>query len=139
MMTDLLNQILTSIGTVTEGLGGVSFSLVNELVEAYGESDLANRLYADIPEEVPWQVVARLFNGIIWSTTDNGAALCYAVEGWLATGDDLRKARIGLALEVFLYPDSGQMEEVLCRLARRFPEVKIECDCMIYWRRQQVH
>jgi hypothetical protein len=46
----------------------------------YGEQDIANRLYEDIPLEIKWQVVANLYGILIWSTNDNGAELMRTAE-----------------------------------------------------------
>ena len=52
-----------------------SFELVNDLLGEFGEADLANRLYAAVPVDCPLDVVADLFNILLWSTSDNGATI----------------------------------------------------------------
>ena len=65
-----------------------SFTLVDRLLAEFGEGDLAERLYAAIPIECPWEVVADLFGILQWSTSDNGAALSRATTpqaGWVTS------------------------------------------------------
>jgi hypothetical protein len=50
-------------------------SVLSKLVQEFGESDLAERLYCEIPRSVPYEVVCDLFNLLAWRTNDNGASV----------------------------------------------------------------
>ena len=69
-------------------------------------------------------VIADLFDRMIWVFADNGGALLAVVREWLDQGDDLRRVKIGLAMqEAFVYARRTDIEEAFARLARRYPEV----------------
>lgn len=113
-----------------------SFELVQQLVAVYGEDDLAERLYSDIPPECPWEVVADLFGFLVWLTSDNGWHLIRTMENWLRAGDDTRRIRVALNSDVFPFADSAEMELVLERIAGRLPEVAEDCRRAIEARHQ---
>lgn len=75
-----------------------AFDAVNEVVSVFGELDLANRLFAEIPRTVPEELVVELFNLLAWQTNDNGAAMTREVETWLREQHDPRKLRIAMSL-----------------------------------------
>jgi hypothetical protein len=109
---------------------------VDCLLAEFGEGDLAERLYDAIPIECPWEVVADLFGILQWSTSDNGAALSRATEGWLRAGEDPRRMRVALHLDSYPFLDRSEMEQVLRGVAARHPEVAARCDELIEARRQ---
>src|SRR5262249_39501992 len=84
-------------------------------------ADLAERLYADIPAECPWEVVADLFSILLWTTSDNGKAMIQTAEGWLLARDDARRVRIALNLDGYPFSLPAEMEQVLAQVAERFP------------------
>jgi hypothetical protein len=113
-----------------------SFGWVDRLLAEFGEADLAERLYAVIPSECPWEVIADLFGILVWSTSDNGAALSRAAEGWLRAGEDLRRIRVALHLDSYPFLDRSEMEQVLKDVASKHPEVAARCDELIGSRRR---
>lgn len=124
---NLLAKTLDAVATERPTRFDRSFDLAGRLVAVYGEDDLASRLYRDIPAEYPWQVVADLFNLLIWSTADNGASLTRTTEGWLRQGDDVRKVLVALHLDVYPFGDSDEMERILKLVAARHPSAVGRC------------
>src|SRR5262249_39984176 len=100
-----------------------SFDLVHEIIEKFGESGLAERLYTLIPRHRPWEDVADLFGILIWSTSDNGDALIKTTEQWLREAVDLRQVQIALNLDIYPFLERRTMEQVLSDLGNKFPEV----------------
>lgn len=113
-----------------------SFELVEQLLQAYGEDQLAERLYGEIPYEIPWEVVADLFGILTWSTSDNGTALGRKTEEWLRSGEDLRRVQVALHLDAYPFLDRSEMERVLNQIAVRHPEVAEVCKNLVDSRRQ---
>jgi len=113
-----------------------SFALVAQLLGEYGEANLTERLYQEIPKYVPWEVVADLFGIILWSAGDNGVALMRTAENWLRSGEDLRRIRMVLNLDVYPFMDPSVMERVLNKVAAQHPEVADRCRDLVESRRQ---
>lgn len=134
-MKPILVETLATITQEREKGFDRSFQLVDPIVRVYGENSLAERLYAEIATDVSWEVVADLFGILIWSTSDNGAALTRQTEEWLRRGDDLRAIRIALHLDVYPFLDRAEMERVLGQVAARHPAVAECCREMIASRR----
>jgi hypothetical protein len=132
----ILAVTLAAIGAERGARLDRSFILVDRLLAELGESDLAERLYAAIPIECPWEVVADLFGILEWSTSDNGAALSRATEGWLRAAEDPRRMRVALNLDSYPFLDRSEMERVLRGVAARHPEVAARCDELIEARRR---
>lgn len=131
-----LAEMLATIAAERDRKPGRRFVVVKRLLAEFGEADLAERLYAAIPSDCPWEVVADLFSLLEWSTSDNGSALQRAAEGWLRTGDDLRRIRVALHLDVYPFLDRAEMEEVLQGVAVRYPAVAERCSELIESRRR---
>lgn len=112
-----------------------AFELVDELLLAYGEHDLAERLFSDIEKETDWRVVADLFAILQWSTSDNGHAIALSAERWLRACDDERKVNIALHLDTYPFSDKSEMNEVLQIAAGKFPSCSIRCKSLIQSRR----
>ena len=56
-----------------------SFDAVVAVVREFGERDLANVLFSEIPRTVPFELVAELFDLLAWQTNDNGASVSRAL------------------------------------------------------------
>ncbi len=132
----ILAETLAAIGSERGGQFDRSFALVDRLLAEFGEGDLAERLYAAIPVDCPWEVVADLFGILIWSTSDNGTAICRATEGWLRAGEDPRRMRVALHMDAYLFLERAEMERVLRGVAARRPEVAPRCDELVEGRRK---
>jgi hypothetical protein len=132
----ILVETLAAIGSERGEKFDRSFALVDRLLAELGEIDLAERLYAAIPIECPWEVIADLFGILLWSTSDNGAALSRATEGWLQAGEDLRRMRVALHLDSYPFLDRSEMEQVLREVATRHPEVAARCNELVEARRK---
>lgn len=104
-----------------------AFDAVRQLVEVLGENDLANRIFQDIPGEIPFELIVDLFNLLSWQTEDNGAAIARTVEQWLITGQDIRRLRIALNLDVYPFVDAQQMSRTLSVVAEKFPRLAGRC------------
>ncbi len=113
-----------------------SFILVDRLLAEFGEGDLAERLYAAIPIECPWEVIADLFGILEWSTSDNGTSLSRATEDWLRAAEDPRRMRVALNLDSYPFLDRSEMERILSRVAAIYPDVAARCDELIEARRR---
>lgn len=116
-----------------------AFDAVNHVVSVFGELDLANRLFAEIPRTVPEDLVVELFNLLAWQTNDNGAAMTREVETWLREQHDLRKLRIAMSLDVYPFPDAQEMYQVLSTLAAAIPEVAAMCQRLMTSRKASTH
>lgn len=128
MVQPLLQQTLSMIEAERTRNFHESFQLVDELLKEYGEQDIAEYLYRDIPTDYSWEVVADLFGILIWSMSDSGAAALFdTTNQWLLEGDNLRKIRIALNIDLYPFRNSQQMKDVLSELANRYPEVAQQC------------
>jgi hypothetical protein len=128
MVQPFLQQTLSMIEAERTGNFHESFRLVDELLKEYGEQDIAEHLYRDIPTDCSWEVVADLFGILIWSMSDAGAAALFdTTNQWLLEGDNLRKIRIALNIDLYPFRNSHQMRDVLFELANRYPEVAQQC------------
>lgn len=134
--SSILAETLAAIGSERGGRFDRSFALVDRLLAEFGEVDLAERLYATIPIECPWEVVADLFGILEWSTSDNGAALIRATESWLRAGEDTRRIRVALHLDSYPFLDRSEMEQVLRKVAAKHHEVAARCNELIESRRR---
>jgi len=132
----VLSETLAAIGSERGEWFDRSFTLAARLLAEFGEDGLAERLASAIPAECPWEVAADLFGILQWCTSDNGAAIGAAAEGWLRAGDDLRRIRVALHLDSYPFPSRSEMEQVLRRVAARHPEVAARCDELIEARRR---
>jgi hypothetical protein len=131
MSNALLDTTLSTI--LAERISGFdhSFELVNQVVETYGESNLAEILYTQASPEYPWEVIADLFCLLIWSTSDNGKTLTETTQRWLLAGQDINKIKIALHLDIYPFEELEQMEQVLSKIARLYPELAARCDELI--------
>ena len=114
-----------------------AFSAAHAVVVEFGEENLADRLFADIPDSTSFMLVARLFDFLAWQTHDNGSAMTRAVERWLLEGTDLRKIQIALNLEVFPFPDEYEMYRALSDVAISHPQVADNCQQLISSRQRR--
>ncbi|MEW6129431.1 MAG: hypothetical protein AB1757_20490 [Acidobacteriota bacterium] len=130
-MNRILQDTLAMIKAERGGSGSERFALVDKLLLEYGENNLAERLYNDIPPEWTWGIVADLFAILIWSTSDNGHALTNVTDQWLEQGDDLRKIQIALHLDTYPFLQRDKMNSVLSSLATRYPIVADRCNELI--------
>ncbi len=72
----------------------VSFDTAAAVVTEFGEPNLANILFSEIPRTVPFELVPELFDLLTWQTNDNGGSIHRTVETWLREGNDNRKLLI---------------------------------------------
>jgi len=108
-----------------------SFRAADELIAVYGETELAERLFSEIPRTVPFEIVAELFDILTWQTSDNGSAIHRTVERWLLEGLDNRKLLIALHLDSCPFIDTEDMRKVLSQLAEKNPRVAGRCRLLI--------
>jgi hypothetical protein len=131
MAASVLQSLLEAIASERSGKFERSFHLADQLLAEYGTADLAERLYRDIPESWPWEVVADLYSILIWQTPDEGKALTNTTERWLIECASERQARIALNLGVYPFLDRSKMEQVLTGVAQRFPDLSDHCSSLI--------
>jgi len=122
-MTSTLSEAVAAILAERPERFDESFRLADRLLAEYGEDDLAERLYADIPPDCPWEVVADLLTILVGITSDNGSTIQRTAERWLSDGEDLRRVRVALGMDVYPFLNRNEMESVLTRVAARHPEV----------------
>ncbi|WP_247842207.1 hypothetical protein [Pseudomonas sp. MWU12-3103b] len=108
-----------------------AFSAARAVVLEFGEENLADRLFADIPDSISFMLVARLFDFLAWQTEDNGSAMTRAIERWLVEGTNLRKVQIALNLDVYPFLDEREMDRVLSDVAVSLPEMADRCQQII--------
>ena len=104
-----------------------AFSASRAVVLEFGEENLADRLFADIPDSISFMQVARLFDFLAWQTEDNGSAMTRAIERWLVEGTNLRKVQIALNLDVYPFLDERELDRVLSDVAVSLPEMADRC------------
>jgi hypothetical protein len=138
MIGPVLQQTLAAVQAERPSSFDKSFKLLDRLLLEYGETDLAERLYQEIPLDCPWEVAASLFAILVWSMSDPGAtALIDTANQWLLQGNDLRKIRIALNLDLYPFRERTTMNEVLSRIAARYPEVAPRCSELITGRQRE--
>ncbi|MDR6957256.1 hypothetical protein J2W43_001232 [Pseudomonas brassicacearum] len=108
-----------------------AFSAARAVVVEFGEQNLADRLFADIPDSISFMEVARLFDFLAWQTDDNGSAVTRTVERWLVEGTDLRKIKIAPNLDVYPFTDEQEMSRVLSNVEICHPQVADNCQRLI--------
>lgn len=139
-MYQSMNKILKKTLSCIEKENGEfdkSFSLVDLLIQEYGEERLAERLYSEIDHAIDCKVVAALYGILVWSTSDNGHALIKTTEQWILDCEDVRKISIALHLDVFPFRESSEMEKRLSDVARKFPSITSRCEELIRERADQ--
>lgn len=109
--------------------------ILKKLVEQFGEEDLANKLFEEIPRTVPYEVVCDLFDLLAWRTNDNGSSVIRTVESWLRDATDNRQLFIALHLDVYPFLDRQEMEDVLSKLAGQNHVFHHRCNELIAQRR----
>ena len=117
----------------------VSFDAAAAVVREFGERDLANVLFSEIPRTVPFELVAELFDLLAWQTNDNGSSVTRTIEAWLREGRDNRKLLIALHLAVYPFIDYREMERVLSHLAETNFRVAARCKELMRSRRRDGH
>ncbi len=115
----------------------LTLSLAKQLAPGtrLGEQQLAERLFDQIPRTIPFELVAELFELLVWQTNDNGAAIHRAIEAWLRAGFDNRKLLIALHLGAYPFVNPDEMETVLSELAEKNTRVAQRCNELILSRR----
>ena len=113
-----------------------SFKLAEQILESYGETNIAQVLYGDIDPHTKWKPIADLLGILIWSTSDNGEAIMRTAEGWLLRGTDIRRIRIAVNLDVYPFNDAATMESVFSEIATRYPTMECELSQLINDRSQ---
>lgn len=114
-----------------------AFSAAHAVVVEFGEDNLADRLFADIPDSLSFRQVARLFDFLAWQTDDNGSAMTRTAERWLVEGTGLRKIQIALNLEVYPFADEHEMYRVLSDVAISHPQAASRCRWLISSRKSR--
>lgn len=129
-MKKILRQTLEKIKEES-GDFDESFYLVNCLLDEYGENKLASLLYREIDKSIDWNVIADLFNILIWSTSDNGSQLIRETNKWLIEAEDIRKIKIALNLDVYPFKEQDKMERVLNDIKSKYPNLAGKCNSLI--------
>jgi hypothetical protein len=134
-MNPTISKVLDAICRERDnGRYSVSFDAAEELIAAYGEDGLADRLLNEIPRTIPFEIVAELFDILSWQTNDNGTDIARTLEGWLLAGLENRKLLIALHVEFYPFLDAEEMVRVLSDLADKNPKVAARCNFLIQQR-----
>lgn len=112
-----------------------TFELVDCLVSEYGENKLGSRLYNEIDKSIDCNIIADLFNILIWSTSDNGSQLIRETETWLVEAKDIRKIKIAINLDIYPFQEKKKMELVLNNIKSKYPDLAKRCISLIKSRR----
>lgn len=130
-MTPILTEVIAAICRERDTSFYQVHDLVHQLLSEYGEADLTNRLFAEIPRDVSFEIVVDLLDTLCGSTSDNGGALHQTLEDWLREGKDNRKLRIALHCEAYPFTDADEMERVLGHLSETNAAVSYRCRFLI--------
>ncbi len=134
-MNELLSRTLKTI-ELERPKFHESFQLVAELLQLYGELNLAERLYADCAPSVAWPVIADLFSILIWTTNDNGHALTRTTERWLIECNDERKVNVAINLDSYPFMEQVEMARYLSVAAKNFPSSTDRCNELLAERKK---
>jgi hypothetical protein len=111
-----------------------SFEAASAIIKEFGEQGLAERIFSEIPRTIPFELVAELFELLMWQTEDNGGAIHTIIEDWLREGTDNRKMLIALNSGIYPFTDDEEMERVLSRLAATNIRISGRCKEIIQMR-----
>jgi hypothetical protein len=115
-VNDLLSKALASIALESPQFDK-SFEVVDHLLLAYGEHDLANRLVSEIDEATPsWPSCLRYSNGRLATTVTPFVSL---------------PNNIALNLETYPFSNGGAMKGALQVVASKFPSTSARCKHLI--------
>lgn len=90
-------------------------------------SDLMDLLLTHTARELPAKALAEVFDRLIWCLDDEGSAILRVREAWLRS-DDRRRVEVALAMdETYPFVDALEMDEVLSRVAVRWPDLSTLC------------
>jgi len=131
MISKLLEQVLDTAQVERASGFNKSFDLLNQILQQYGEENIAERLYKDIPKEYSWELEADILGILIWSTSDNGHSIIQTIERWLLEQESLRKMQIALHLGIYPFNTFSQMKKVLTDISLKFPEVANQCHILV--------
>ena len=108
-----------------------SFDLVDQLLQEYGEIELAEKLFEELSGKVAWEVISELFGILVWSTSDNGSSLLAITNQWLQECNNIEKVKIALNLDCYPFKDKNDMMNVLNQVGLKYPEVKGHCQDLV--------
>ncbi len=129
-MNNIKETLMTISKERTVGFSG-AFIMVSDIVKKYGEKDIANNLWAVIPENSDLDDVSDLYGILIWSTEDNGFELVQTAEKWLTESTDYRKVYVSLHLDVYPFNTRSEMVSVFSKVVATFPNLKHVCEKLI--------
>jgi hypothetical protein len=100
--------------------------------------EVMNFLVDSRSAELDLDVVADLFDRMIWISSDNGGAIICVRERWLF-GEDRVRVEVALRMnEVFPCNSREEMSSVFDRIGERWPDLWTLCvDWLARWDRQQ--
>ncbi len=105
---------------------------VEDLFRAQGCEDIAPLVEQLVREErLSLRAASALLAVATWSGSENGESLQRTLEQWLREGDDSRRISLALHEGVFPFVSTSEMDEVLMRVAARFPEHAARCRDLI--------
>lgn len=86
---------------------------VDKLMEEYGESNFAAKVFDNVPRSIPFEIIADIFNMGIWSGNNNGRDIINTTNDWLKACNDTRKMLVALNLEVLPYKNKEEAIQAL--------------------------
>lgn len=114
-----------------------AFHLVDQLIAEWGESGIAGKVVDLTPEGTPTDLMARALSMMQWSTSDNGHGISAEAERWLVDAEDPLRVHVALNLDFFPFATREEMEEALLKVAKRFPDLRTNCERLVESRKRK--
>jgi hypothetical protein len=112
--------------------------LLGELFKLLKTEDIGELVAKAVEDDLLTQAQGGEILGIaVWSGETNGAELQLTIERWLEEAKNPIRVGLALSLGIFPFISGAQMNEVLQRVADRFPQYAQQCRDMIRRRSAQ--
>ncbi|MBX3628005.1 MAG: hypothetical protein KF892_23555 [Rhizobacter sp.] len=127
-MNAVLSQALDAVLRERGSRFREAFERAKNLLVAYGQEGIADRIAAEAALQASPLVVADLLSILFWSSTDNGASIRRTSEGWLEECNDEWKVQVALHLEAYPFVEVERMRGSLAKVAAKFPALRARCE-----------
>jgi hypothetical protein len=127
-MNSVLSQALDAVLREQGSRFCEAFSFAQQLLGAYGQEGIAERIATEAAPQTSPLVVADLLSILFWSSSDNGASIRRTAEGWLEACIDEWKIQVALHLESYPFLEAEKMRATLEKVAARFPALRAPCE-----------
>lgn len=127
-MNPVLSQALDAILRERGSRFIEAFGSAEQLLEAYGQEGIAERIADEAAPVASPLVVADLLSILFWTSGDNGASIRRVSEAWLEECVDEWRVKVALHLESYPFLEAGRMWAILEKVAARFPALRERCE-----------